>query len=419
MSDINGHFDGRRVLADLNTLRAIGAYKTGVHKPTFSEPHIRSLDWLAQRLPEAGLTATIDGIGNVLGISAKPGPKLLAGSHLESQNHAGWLDGPLGVIYALEAARVLNSDTSVNGAVEVAAWCDEEGHFGHFLGSRSYVGAVTEADIDAARDRSSDRTMRQALQDAGLAGRPRLQAEPGRHIGYLEAHIEQGETLESSGLKIGVVTSIVGIWQYRIAFTGEQNHAGTTRMAIRKDAGLALARFCVAIDDSFPALCGPRTVWTTGRIALDPGAPSIIPGGAEMLFQIRDDDPNVIARLEAHLRRLAAEVTAQGRCSVEVERLRTGVPAIMNTAFQDAIEAASASFAGGKSVRMPSGAGHDAQTLATIMPSAMLFVPSIGGISHHWTENTDDADIVMGAEVFVEACRRLLTQAAQGAIAPR
>ncbi|KJC35491.1 allantoate amidohydrolase [Bradyrhizobium sp. LTSP885] len=419
MSDINGRFDGRRVLADLNALRAIGAYKTGVHKPTFSEPHIRSLDWLAQRLPEAGLIATIDGIGNVLGSSAKAGPKLLAGSHLESQNHAGWLDGPLGVIYALEAARVLNPDSSVNGAVEVAAWCDEEGHFGHFLGSRSYVGAVTEADIDAARDRSSDRTMRQSLQDAGLAGRPRLQVEPGRHIGYLEAHIEQGEALESSGLKIGVVTSIVGIWQYRIAFTGEQNHAGTTRMAIRKDAGLALARFCVAIDDSFPALCGPRTVWTTGRITLDPGATSIIPGGAEMLFQIRDDDPDVIARLEAHLRGLAAEVTAQGRCSVEVERIRTGVPAIMNTAFQDAIEAASAGFAGGKSVRMPSGAGHDAQTLATIMPSAMLFVPSIGGISHHWTENTDDADIVMGAEVFVEACRRLLAQPAQGAIAPR
>ncbi|WP_426433936.1 Zn-dependent hydrolase [Bradyrhizobium genosp. P] len=416
MSDTNGRFDGRRVLADLNALRAFGAYKTGVHKPTFSDAHIGSLDWLAQRLPDAGLIATIDGIGNVLGSSAKAGPKLLAGSHLESQNHAGWLDGPLGVIYALEAARVLNSDPSVNGAIEVAAWCDEEGHFGHFLGSRSYVGAVSEADIDAARDRSSDRTMRQALHETGLAGRPRLQVEPGRHLGYVEAHIEQGEALESSGLKIGVVTSIVGIWQYRIAFTGEQNHAGTTRMAIRKDAGLALARFCVAIDDSFPALCGPRTVWTTGRITLDPGAPSIIPGGAEMLFQIRDDDPDVVARLEAHLHRMAADVTALGRCGVEVERIRTGVPAMMNAAFQDAIEAASSGFAGGKSVRMPSGAGHDAQVLATIMPAAMLFVPSIGGISHHWSENTDDADIVTGAQVFVETCRRLL---AQGAAAPR
>jgi N-carbamoyl-L-amino-acid hydrolase len=410
MPNASPRTNGQRVLADLNALRAIGAYKTGVHRPTFSEPHARSLEWLANKLPEAGLIAVVDGIGNVLGTSSKPGLKLLAGSHLESQNHAGWLDGPLGVIYALEAARVLNADPAVSGAVEVASWCDEEGHFGQFLGSRSYVGGVSETDIDAARDRSNGRSMREALTAVGLSGRPRLRAVRGRHIGYLEAHIEQGETLESGGLKIGVVTTIVGIWQYRIVFTGEQNHAGTTRMAIRKDAGLALARFCVAIDEVFPAICGPRTVWTTGRMALDPGAPSIIPGHAEMLFQMRDADTAVIERLEEKLRSMASEATARGPCSVAVERLRTGTPATMDASFQDAIEAASAEFADGKSLRMPSGAGHDAQVLATIMPSGMLFVPSISGISHHWTENTADEDIVTGAEVFVETCRRLLTR---------
>jgi beta-ureidopropionase / N-carbamoyl-L-amino-acid hydrolase len=400
--------DGARVLADLNALRAIGAYKSGVHRPTFSEPHMRSLTWLARRMPEASLVAEIDGIGNVLGTSAKGGPKLLAGSHLESQNFAGWLDGPLGVVYALEAARVINPDPTVSGAVEVAAWCDEEGHFGHFLGSRSYVGDVAEADIDAARDRNADRTMRQALREVGLAGHSRAKVERGRHVGYIEAHIEQGMTLENAGLKIGVVTSIVGIWQYRINFTGEQNHAGTTQMKDRKDAGLALARLCVAIDDRFPASCGPRTVWTTGRISLDPGAPSIIPGSAEMLFQIRDVDPEVIIRLEQSLQDLTAEVGRKCRCSFEVKRIRTGVPALMDGRFQQAIEDASATFAAGKSVRTPSGAGHDAQVLATVMPAGMLFIPSIGGISHHWNENTDDADIVLGAEVFVEACRRLL-----------
>ncbi|MBR0714703.1 Zn-dependent hydrolase [Bradyrhizobium liaoningense] len=408
MPDDRFEVNGARVLADLNALRAIGAYKTGVHKPTFSEPHVRSLEWLAAKLPDAGLTATIDGIGNVLGTSTRAGPKLLAGSHLESQNYAGWLDGPLGVVYALEAARVINPDPKAHGAVEVASWCDEEGHFGHFLGSRSYVGLVTEADVDAARDRTSGRTMRDALRDIGLAGRPRASAEPGRHVGYLEAHIEQGDTLESRGLAIGVVTSIVGIWQYRLNFVGEQNHAGTTRMAARKDAGLALAKFCVAIDERFPGVCGPRTVWTTGRIILDPGAPSIIPGGAEMLFQIRDDDPAVIARLEDLLRTMVDEVNAQGPCSATLENLRTGAPAMMDEGFQAAIEAASAALAGSRSLRMPSGAGHDAQMLATIMPAGMLFVPSIGGISHHWTENTDDADIVTGAKVFVDACRRIL-----------
>src|SRR6195952_173853 len=178
MPDHRLQADGARVLADLNALRGIGAHKTGVHKPTFSEPHMRSLEWLARQLPEAGLAATIDGIGNVLGTSTKSGAKLLAGSHLESQNFAGWLDGPLGVVYALEAARVINPDPDIKGAVEVASWCDEEGHFGSFLGSRSYVGGVSEDDIDIARDRSSGRTMRDALRDVGLAGRARVRCEP-------------------------------------------------------------------------------------------------------------------------------------------------------------------------------------------------------------------------------------------------
>ena len=400
--------DGARVLADLNALRVFGTYKTGVHRPTFSEPHLHSLQWLAKKLPEAGLDAEIDGIGNVFGTSTKAGPKLLAGSHLESQNFAGWLDGPLGVVYALEAARVINPDPDIKGAVEVASWCDEEGHFGHFLGSRSYVGDVSEADIDAARDRTEGRTMRQALHAAGLAGRPRKIAERGRHIGYLEAHLEQGQTLESSGVGIGIVSSIVGIWQYRITVTGEQNHAGTTRMKDRKDAGLAAARLCVAIDDRFPANCGPRTVWTTGRIAFDPGAPSIIPGGADLLFQIRDDNSALVERLETLLHAIAAEISTAGGCRIEIKCIRTGKPAMMDKKFQRAIEGAASIFAHGKSLLMPSGAGHDAQVLATIMPAGMLFVPSIGGISHHLTENTDDADVVRGAEVFVEACRRLL-----------
>ncbi len=397
-----------RVLADLNALRAIGAYKTGVHKPTFSPEHMQSLDWLSHQLGDAGLAGELDGIGNLVSRSTKSGPKLLAGSHLESQSHAGWLDGPLGVVYALEAARVLNNDPAISGAVEVAAWCDEEGHFGSLMGSRSYVGAVTEAEIDAARERTTGRSMRDALREVGLAGRARASVEPGRHVGYLEAHIEQGDTLESQGLKIGVVTSIVGIWQYRITFTGVQNHAGTTRMAVRKDAGLALAHFCVAVDGRFPKVANPRTVWTTGRITLDPGAPSIIPGSAEMLLQIRDADVGVIARLEELLRSMAEEASTNGPCQVAIERIRVGAPAAMDGRIQDAVEAASQVFAPSKSLRMQSGAGHDAQILATVMPAGMLFVPSIGGISHHWTENTSDEDIAIGAQVFVEACRLIL-----------
>ena len=127
-----------------------------------------------------------------------------------------------------------------------------------------------------------------------------------------------------------------------------------------------------------------------------------------MLFQIRDDNPAVIAWLEELLRTMADEANAKGPCTATVERIRTGAPAMMDSRFQDAIEAASKAIADGRSIRMPSGAGHDAQILATIMPAGMLFVPSIGGVSHHWTENTSDADIVTGAQVFVDACRRIL-----------
>ncbi len=402
------HIDPARVIGDLTTLRQMGAFKTGVHRPTLSKEHVRSLDWLAAELPKAHLTPTIDGIANVFGVSSKSGPKLLAGSHLESQNEAGWLDGPLGVIYALEAARVINGEPSIKGAVEVAAWCDEEGHFGNFLGSGSYVGDVGDAEIDKAVDRTLGRTLRGALAEAGYANRARVQVEKGRHIGYLEAHIEQGDWLEAHNLKIGVVTSIVGIWQFKIVITGTQNHAGTTRMAIRRDAGLAAVKLLMALDEAFEKNGGPRTVRTTGRITLDPGAPSIIPGRAEILFQFRDDDPVLLARLEVMLREIAAAQAKAGPCPIDVIKLRGSTPARMDERFQQAFEDAAKVHAGGKSVRMPSGAGHDAQVLAPVMPSAMLFVPSIGGISHHWTENTSDADIVTGAQVFASACAALL-----------
>lgn len=398
-----------RVLRDLRHLRGIGAYKTGVHRPSLSAEHVASLHWLRGELESLGHQTTIDGIGNVLGSAPVEGRKIIGGSHLESQNFAGWLDGPLGVVYALEAARAVKGDAALAGCgVDVAAWCDEEGHFGHFLGSRSATGKVSESDIDGAIDRTNGISMREGLKAAGLESRPRFTVDAKRYVGYLEAHIEQGDWLEAYNLKIGVVTSIVGIRQFRVDFEGFQNHAGTTRMAIRRDAGVACAKLAVAIDERFPGIAGPRTVWTTGRIALDPGAPSIIPGGAEMLFQIRDDDTAVLDRLEAALRNFAAEADKKGPCRVTVTAIRKSTPAVMAPAFQAAVEEAAEMRCPGRHVRIPSGAGHDAQILSEVMPAGMVFVPSIGGISHHWTENTSDEDIVLGAQVYADAVGRLL-----------
>ena len=401
--------NGDRVLRDLKHLRTIGTYKTGVHRPALSAEHVQSLHWLKSELDQLGHRTVIDGIGNVFGFSDAKGRKILSGSHLESQNHAGWLDGHLGVVYALEAARAVKADPSLAGCgVDVGAWCDEEGHFGHFLGSRSAVGGLSDADIDAAVDRTHGTPMRKALGAAGLTGRPRVKIDPKLYACYLEAHIEQGDWLEANKLKIGVVTSIVGIYQYRISFEGVQNHAGTTRMAIRKDAGLACARLCVAIDERLPDIAGPRSVWTTGRITLDPGGPSIIPGTAEMLFQFRDADPAVLARLDAEVRKLAAEAGQRSSCGSKIELIRNSVPAAMAPDIQAAFEMAAEAVVPGRHTRMPSGAGHDAQVFAPHMPAGMLFVPSIGGISHHWTENTSDEDIVVGAAVFCDAVGRML-----------
>jgi N-carbamoyl-L-amino-acid hydrolase len=184
-------------------------------------------------------------------------------------------------------------------------------------------------------------------------------------------------------------------------------------MARRKDAGLALVRLLADIDRRFPEVAGPRSVWTTGRITLEPGAPSIIPGHAEALFQFRDADRAVLDRLEAELHRLVAAADANGRCRVEIETMSRSTPAAMDDGLQNAIEEAADAHCPGKAVRLPSGAGHDAQFLARVMPAAMMFVPSIGGISHHWTENTSDEDIVLGAQVFCDAAARMVRSKAQ------
>jgi N-carbamoyl-L-amino-acid hydrolase len=392
--------DGGRLLHDLRSLAKIGAYKTGVHRPTFSPEDVESRHWLAARMTEAGLQPEIDGIGNVVGRARGDGPHLLLGSHVETQPHAGWLDGALGVIYGLEVAR-----TRGHG-IDVAAWADEEGHFGSFIGSRSFCGLLADAEMDTCRNRDGT-TLREALRQAGFAERPRAMVDPARYRGYLEAHIEQGAELEDAGRRIGIVTAIVGSHRFRIVFEGVQNHAGTTRMAIRKDAGVSLVHLASAIYRRFPEMAGPRTVWTTGRITLDPGAASIVPGSAEMLFQFRDTDPALLATLEHELEALVAGAT-RGPCAVTIAERGRSVPKVMDAGFQDALERAAERHAPGLHVRMPSGAGHDAQILAERMKAAMLFVPSIGGISHHYAENTRDDDIVLGCQVFADAAAEIL-----------
>jgi beta-ureidopropionase / N-carbamoyl-L-amino-acid hydrolase len=395
--------DANRLLKDLYAVREIGKYKTGVHRPTFSPQDVEARQWLAGRLTDAGLDSSIDGIGNVYGLDPRPGRKLLLGSHIETQNHAGWLDGVMGVIYGLEVARALRT------GIDVAAWADEEGHFGSFIGSRSFCGLLTEHEIDVCGNRETGQSLRDALRQAGFSGRPRRTIDQARYRGYLEGHIEQGQDLEENHLHIGIVTAIVGSRRYRIEFKGQQNHAGTTRMAIRKDAGVALVKLVARIEEEFPKLADARTVWTAGDIKLDPGAPSIVPGGAELIFQFRDTEPETLAAMESCLDRLVAEAN-EGPCNVNIVYRSATEPSAMEPAFRAALTTAAQQHAPGLHQPMPSGAGHDAQILAQRLPSAMLFVPSIGGISHHYAENTRDEDIVLGCQILADACAAILAK---------
>lgn len=403
------HIDPDRLIGDLKHLRTFGAFRTGVIRTAFSDVDMESRRWLVDKMAEAGLDASIDGVGNVIGRSRNSGRALLIGSHTDTQPRGGWLDGAMGVIYALEIARAFReSEDTRNLAVDVASWMDEEGTYLSFLGSRSLCGEIAPEVIAAAKNRDGH-PLTEAISTAGLQGVAPMRLEPGRYAGYLEAHIEQGGHLEATGNRIGVVTAIVGIREFDIAFTGAQNHAGTTPMPIRRDAGVALIDLASEIHAEFPKFAGSKTVWTIGRVTFDPGAPSIIPGRAEMILQFRDPEETRLDALEKKVNALVRAADQAGPVGVSITPTEEHVaPAIMDAGLQKHIAAAAETHALGSWTFMPSGAGHDAMILAGHLPSAMLFVPSIGGISHDFAEDTDEEDIVLGCQVLATAAASIL-----------
>ncbi len=404
--------DPERLLADLRHLRTFGAEGTGVVRPSLSPIDVASRHWLCQRMTEAGLEARIDGVGTVYGRAPRSGKALLIGSHSDTQPRGGWLDGAMGVIYALEVARALAEAPETSALpVDIGSWIDEEGSYYGFLGSRAFCGFADDVAFETVTNKAGE-SLAAAIEAAGIAGEPRAQLEPERHIAYLEAHIEQGPHLEASGKQIGVVTGIVGLRTARIVCRGQQNHAGTTPMHLRKDAGVAAVALASRIHEEFARLAGERTVWTVGQMAFDPGASSIIPGRAEMLLQFRDPDAGQLDRMQARFFELVAEAQAPGPVAVEAAMLGEGVaPVAMDQGLQAHITAAAQRHAPGAWMAMPSGAGHDAQVFALRLPSAMLFVPSIGGVSHDFAEDTADEDIVLGCQVMASAAASILLEA--------
>ena len=404
--------DAERLLSDLHQLRAIGAQGRGVVRPAFSATDMEARRWLKRRYEEAGLEATIDGVGNVLGRSRHSGKALLIGSHSDTQPTGGWLDGALGVIYALEVVRALTADSATRALpVDAVSFQDEESRFLGCLGSRSLIGALAPEMEHEAAD-SHGVKLADALSDAGLANVPRVRLSSDRYAGFIEAHIEQGPHLEDAGLRIGVVTGIVGLRSIRFVFRGQQNHAGTTMMARRRDATTALFELAHRINMEFPKVAAARSVWTMGRLRVEPNATSIVPGYAELDLQFRDPSDEPLDAFEKVVARLVSEMNARGGVAIEAVPTRAPIaPTRMDAGLQTHIEAAAERHAPGNWQRMPSGAFHDAGIVSTLIPSAMLFIPSLGGISHDFAEDSRKEDIVLGCQVLTDAAASILIAA--------
>jgi beta-ureidopropionase / N-carbamoyl-L-amino-acid hydrolase len=399
--------NGNRLISDLRELARIGAYQTGVDRTALSPEDIEARRWLVDKLRGAGLDASMDRLGNVLGRAPNAKKSILIGSHTDTVPKGGWLDGALGVGYALEIARsAIEENAPATIGIDVISFQDEEGTFLPFLGSRSFFADVDDAEVAAAKSKDGA-SLAAAL--GIISGEPpphRFDAK--RQVCYVEAHIEQGPRMEAAGQRIGVVSALVGIRRFRIRSHGAANHAGTTPMAMRRDAGAALIELGAAVTAEFRRLADADTVWNIGNVVFRPGAANVVPSEGEMLLEMRDINPEVLDRLEARFTALVADAN-RGAVGVEVETTARIPPTAMAENLGAAIAAAAVAH-GETPVRLPSGAGHDAMVVARFMPAAMMFIPSIGGISHDVRENTSDADIIFGCEVLADAVAQVRRQ---------
>ena len=391
-----------RFLADLHKLRSFGAAGVGkgVVRPAYSDADVAARDWLAEQMRDAGLRVEMDQMGNLFGLA--DGPSLLMGSHSDSQPEGGWLDGALGVIAALEVARA--AAEASGPAISVVSFQDEEGRFGVTTGSAVWGGHLDQAAADALTDHAGV-TLGDARQ--AVAHLVTGEVSPDLFTGFVELHIEQGPTLDTSGEQIGVVTDIVGIRDMKITFDGQQNHAGTTPMHLRRDAFQAVSAFNAALNDRLRNVVTPQTVWTIGHVTLHPNASSIVPGRAVFSMQWRDADADRLGRMEQIIRDTATEIAAQQGLTVSFSTMLGLEPVAMDPVLRTALEAGAEEVAPGNWRKIPSGALHDATNVSRKMPVAMLFVPSIGGLSHTFEEDTSEADLVAGVQVLARAVTRL------------
>ncbi len=397
--------NGARLNGWLTQFDAIGRTTGGINRVAYSEADLAGRQFTLGLFREAGLNPGIDAAGNIVGRleGREPAlPPILIGSHVDSVTDGGNYDGPVGSFGAIEVARSLREQgVRLRHPLEVVVWQNEEGGT---IGSKLAVGIIGERDLDAVA--RSGRSLREGI---GLVGGTVARLSDavrtrGSVHGYFELHIEQGGLLERANLRIGTVTGIVGLRWLDVAIEGFSNHAGTTPMDQRQDAMLAAARFTVAVNEAIRAQPG-RQVATVGRLVASPNTRNVIPGRVELTVDLRDLDVATLDRFEARLRQLASEIGTATATRFTVTTAVNSSPAMSDSRMLDWIDQTAAAL-GLPSQRMQSGAGHDAQEVAHIAPMAMIFVPSVGGISHSPREFTSAEDITSGVDVLLNAVVR-------------
>ncbi len=408
MSDING----ARLLADLRDLSAIGGRPDGgLDRIAWSEADLEGRRWFARRLVDAGLEVRTDEALNVFGhLPAARGPFLLTGSHLDSVPAGGRLDGAYGAVAALEALRTLvESNDPVARRVEVVGFADEEGvrFETGLIGSKALCG---ELDVDQLRGRTDWTGV--PIPDVLMAARVDLDrmTDASAHLAqidrFVELHIEQGPRMEASGTELGVVTGIVSVQRRRIHITGMQNHAGTTPMNARRDAGRAAARVATDLKGLVQAV-DQDAVANVGSMRFEPGAVNVVPGRAEFTLEVRHLDEGVVGQILRRFEERLAEICGEEACRFEILLLSEVAGARMDPDIMTTLDRVCEEL-GRPHRRLWSGAGHDAQVLARHVPTGMLFTPSRKGISHAPGEGTDDAHLILGARALLAAIRALL-----------
>ncbi|MGY6634363.1 MAG: hydantoinase/carbamoylase family amidase [Alkalilacustris sp.] len=399
--------DPDRMLADLDHLRSIGGQGTGVARRAFSDPDVAARAWLARRITDAGLEAVVDRNGNLFGLPPGEGPCLLVGSHSDTQPLGGWLDGAWGVACGLELARA--AQAAGGPRIAVVSFQDEEGRFGRLTGSTVWAGLASQDEVDAYTDQDADRdpiTWAAARRRAGDIA-PLGEVSPDRFVGFIEPHIEQGPVLDGAGDAVAVVDTIVGSRQWTMRLEGEANHAGTTPMRLRRDALQGYIALAGAVNAAFGPMAGPRTVWTLGRVVVEPNAPSIVPGAVSFTVQMRDPEAARLDAMAARALELAQATAAERDLRLHATGGLGFEPVALDPRLRAALEDAAEATAPGRWRRLPSGALHDASNVAAVLPSAMIFAPSIRGISHNPDEDTRREDLALALHTLAHAVTRL------------